>query len=120
MPLFLAATGLVMLAGRLLSGETSRWDAGAAGTLAYAIVFPNALGYVLWEWAMRKGDVALLAAASYALPLVSTLFACWLLQTPVHSNLLVGALLVVTGAVLSRSGVVEKAQAVCGAGRSDV
>ncbi|MFH0909990.1 MAG: EamA family transporter [Planctomycetota bacterium] len=91
------------------TGEVSTWDRGILLPLAYYIVFPTSLGYLFWEIGMKKGDLALLGAASYFLPLGSMLFACRYLGVPLGWNLLAGAVLLVGGAVLSKKGIAERA-----------
>ena len=107
-PVFHGVTGLVFLAARFLVGETSQWSASVAWPLVYATVFPTALGYVLWETGMTRGDKTFVSAASYLLPIGSVLFACWYLRVAPGANLLVGCVLVVAGAVLSKRGIVEE------------
>ena len=73
--LFVPVTGLVLLVMRLLSNEPTVWNARAvaeAGLLGGI----TALAYALWDLAMRKGDLVLVATGSYLTPLLSTLVGC--------------------------------------------
>jgi drug/metabolite transporter (DMT)-like permease len=106
-PLFLLATGAIFLAARFWKAEVWRWEPSVAGLLVYASVFPSALGYCLWEAGMRRGSLPVLGAASYLLPVTSTLFTCWYLHVPATADLLIGSTVVVAGAVLSRKAIVE-------------
>lgn len=107
-PVFHGVTGVVFLAARFLAGETSQWSAAVAPALVYATVFPTALGYVLWETGMTRGDKTFVSAASYLLPVASVLFACWYLRVAAGANLLVGCALVVAGAVLSKISIADE------------
>jgi drug/metabolite transporter (DMT)-like permease len=42
--------------------------------LIYTIIFPTALGYILWNVAMKKGNKDLVVSASFMLPFFSVLF----------------------------------------------
>jgi drug/metabolite transporter (DMT)-like permease len=102
---FLLATGLLSAGARFAAGEVWQWQASLAAPLIYAAVFPSAVAYALWETAMRRGDVTLLGAASYLLPLASTAFSCWYLGVAPRGSLFAGAVLVMAGAVLSKCAI---------------
>ena len=55
----------------------------------------------LWDNAMRHGNVAAVAAASYFTPLLSTLISCLYLAVVPGPKLLIGCVAVITGSVLS-------------------
>jgi len=42
--------------------------------LIYTIIFPTALGYILWNVAMKKGNKDLVVSTSFILPFLSVLF----------------------------------------------
>ena len=106
-PLFMLAAGAVGLVLRFATHETSTWSGAVALQLAYSLVFPTATSYLLWDLAVRKGNLPLLGAASYLLPIASTAFAGWFLAEPLGWNLLGGCVLVSIGAVLCKVGVEE-------------
>jgi len=110
-PLFHLVTGVLWLVVGWVGNRHAAWDAGLAPLLAYATIFPAALGYIFWEIGMRRGDQTLLASCSYGIPLVSTLFSCWYLKVPPGAPLLAGSLLVMAGALLSRRGIVPAREA---------
>ncbi|MBI4677522.1 MAG: aromatic amino acid DMT transporter YddG [Elusimicrobia bacterium] len=76
------------------------WTAGAAAE-ALGLGLATAVGYECWESAMRRGDVTLVAAASYFTPLLSTLFSCLYLGVRPGASLWAGCGLVVAGSLLS-------------------
>ena len=76
------------------------WTPAAAGE-ALALGLATAAGYECWEASMRKGDVALVAAASYFTPLLSTIFSCLYLGVRPGTGLWAGCGLVVAGSLLS-------------------
>lgn len=55
--------------------ETWVWPAGFAGWLAVVLlgVFPTGLAFYVWDLGMKRGDIQVLGAASYATPVISTL-----------------------------------------------
>ncbi|MBI4878630.1 MAG: aromatic amino acid DMT transporter YddG [Planctomycetes bacterium] len=108
--LFLPASGLVLLALCLLHPEEGAFTARACAE-AGVLGFFTAAGYVLWDHAMRKGDVVLVAACSYFTPLLATLVACAYLRVAPGAWFWAGCLLVVVGSFLTWSAVTERARA---------
>lgn len=106
-PLFLLASGLVLALLRLFSVETSRWTAQAGLELAYMALFPGMLAYILWDVAVRKGKIILVAALSYITPLLSTVISALILGITPGPSLWLGAFLVFCGAVICKYSVVE-------------
>jgi drug/metabolite transporter (DMT)-like permease len=99
-PLFVLATGVVLGALRLLFPEASRFSPQAILELSFVAVLPTLLAYVLWDAAVRHGDLPLLAALSCLTPLLSTGIAVIWLRVPVGPTLWLACFLVVTGAGL--------------------
>jgi drug/metabolite transporter (DMT)-like permease len=100
-PLYHMLTGLVAFIAAMLGGEEIHLGLELLPELAYVTVFPTAIGYLWWETGMKYGRDRLLNVVSYALPVSSTLFACWYLQVALSLHLLMGSLAVFTGAYLS-------------------
>jgi drug/metabolite transporter (DMT)-like permease len=106
-PLFLLASGLVFLLLRFLGNEPWQWSAELLFPLAYMVVFPAWLGYLLWDIAMQRGDMTLVTAFSYFTPLLSTLISLLVLQVAPSPLLGLAALLVTAGAVVSKWSIIE-------------
>jgi len=101
-PLFVLATGAGMGAMRLALGGPWRWAPGAIAPLILTALGPALLGYVLWDLAMRRGHVTLVASAAYLTPLLSTGISCAVLGVLPGANLWLGCGLVAAGAVLCK------------------
>ncbi len=101
-PLFAMASGLVLtvLALVLPSATAAHWSGRAIAELAFMAVFPALVAYSLWDAAMRRGNATLVAAASYAIPLVSTGISCIYLSVTQGPMLWIACGLVIAGAVL--------------------
>ncbi len=95
---FILATGVTLLALRYAAHEASSWKPQAI-LEALALGGITALAYWLWDFAMRKGDVLLVAAASYFTPLLSTFFSCAYLRVAPEPRVWLGCLLVVAGSI---------------------
>jgi drug/metabolite transporter (DMT)-like permease len=106
-PLFLLASGLVVLPFRFVLREASSWSPRVAGEFLYMAVFVTVVAYVSWDWAMRKGDMVLVAALSYFTPLLSTLFSAVYLAVVPGPAIWVASVLVIAGAALCRLAVVD-------------
>ena len=98
--LFIPATGLVLLGLRFTMVESTNWDLQALGE-ASGLAATTTLGYILWEAAMRKGNLLLVVACSYFTPLLSTFVSCFYLRVPPSPILWIGCLLLVFGSLIS-------------------
>jgi len=105
--LFLPATGLVLLALRFVVDEPTDWRLRSVGE-ASALAAMTALAYVLWDVAMRKGNLLLVVACSYFTPLLSTVVSCVYLQVSPGPKLWIGCLLLVSGSLITWSSVSDR------------
>jgi drug/metabolite transporter (DMT)-like permease len=103
--LFFLIVAVIAAGVRFAAHEHSMPSATVMMPVLYAGLVPAGIGYLLWEIGMKRGDITLLASASYLLALTSTLFTCWYLHVALGANLLIGALLTVVGALLTNRGV---------------
>jgi drug/metabolite transporter (DMT)-like permease len=106
MPVFLLASGAVLVLLRACHVEHSVWTARVVGEAAYMAIFPTLLAYVCWDTAARRGNLPLVAALSYLTPLLSVLVSSLYLNLPVPPQLWLAGTLVVGGAGLCRMSVV--------------
>ncbi len=97
---FIAATGVVLVLLRLVWREQSAWSGRAALEVA-VLGGVTGLAYVLWDAAMRKGNLLLVAACSYLTPLLSTLVSCAYLHVAPSGQLWAGCGLLVVGSLVS-------------------
>ncbi len=104
-PVFALATGLLFAVVRTAGGESSQWDPSVAAPLGFLAVFVSGLCYLFWDVGVRKGDLVLLGACSYGLPVAATLVSCAWLGRPLTAWLAAGSVLVAGGAVLCRLGI---------------
>ena len=106
-PLFMLATGGVLLVTRLFCTEPTLWSwrvAAEALFMSLATVF----AYVFWDMAMRRGDVVFVAACSYFIPLFSTLVSCLYLRISPGLSLWVGCGMIVLGSLISWASVSDR------------
>jgi drug/metabolite transporter (DMT)-like permease len=76
----------------------------ALWNVIYLGVFPGALSYALWAWALSKLPVATVVSFLYLVPPLATLLAwLWLGEVP-PSFALIGGLLALCGVVLANAG----------------
>ena len=107
MELFVPATGLVLLALCCTVTEHTDWSLHALGE-ATGLAAITALGYVLWEAAMRKGNLLLVVACSYFAPLLSTVVSSVYLKVSPSPKLWVGCLLLVSGSLTTWRSVSDR------------
>lgn len=97
--LFLPITAMVLL---LICGffhEPRRWD---FRSLLEVLFLGGAtyVAYALWDHAMRKGDMVMVAVGSYLTPLFSTIVSCFYLAVVPGITLWVGCGILIIGSVL--------------------
>jgi drug/metabolite transporter (DMT)-like permease len=98
------ATAVLLPWAPQLVSEMAVAPAGAVAAAAYMGVFPTAIGFTAWAYALRRMDAGRLTATTYAVPAVSVLLS-WLLlaEIPTVYGLLGGAICLV-GVAISRRG----------------
>lgn len=106
-PIFLLLSGVVLGMIRLFTPEQSHWSFSTLGGLLYMACCPGMIAYVLWDHAMRKGKVILLASLSYLTPILSTICSILVLQIPAGPILWLGVVLVFLGAYLCKQSVTD-------------
>lgn len=85
-----------------MSGGIANADAfGWASVVLGALVFGGA--YVAWNYGISRGNMTLLAIASYFTPVLSCLFAAAWLGAPLGKNLLLGVAVLVAGSIMTWS-----------------
>lgn len=99
---FMAATALMAFVVHE-TFETTVWP---EGTLAWAAVAALGLGplgaaFFLWDHGVKRGDIRVLGAASYAAPLISTLLLVAFGRGEASGRVGIALLLIVGGAVLA-------------------
>jgi len=105
-PLFMLATAAIFGLARPFVLEPSDWSLRPILELLFLSIGPN-LGYFLWDAAMRRGDILLVATCSYFTPLLSTLVTCLYLGATARPKLWTGCVLVIAGAVICKRSVRE-------------
>jgi drug/metabolite transporter (DMT)-like permease len=107
-PLFLLASGLVVLPLRLVFPETTTWSPRVVAELLYMAMFVTVVAYAFWDHAMRRGNVVLVASVSYFTPVLSTVFSAAYLGVVPGPAIWLACGLVVVGAAICRLAVVER------------
>lgn len=98
--LFLILTAFTFAVMMVLGDERAQWSRAAAGEAVF-LGLATFAGYRWWDYAMRRGDAGLVAAASYLTPLLSTLTGCLYLGVMPGSRLWIGCVVLIAGSVLS-------------------
>jgi drug/metabolite transporter (DMT)-like permease len=106
-PLFLLASGLVLVGLHVLFPERTQWTSQSVLELAYMAIFPTIFAYAFWDVAMRRGNAILVASISYLTPLLSIIIGSAYLGVRTGWNLWAGCLLVVAGSVTCKLSVEE-------------
>jgi drug/metabolite transporter (DMT)-like permease len=113
-PVFIAVTGVLVLALRLaFREETGPLGLKVILEVLFMAVFSGFLGYTFWDTAMRRGNLTLVIALSYFTPVISTVVACVYLTRKAPSwQLWAGCALVTLGAFVSKGAIAEPPAAV--------
>jgi len=105
--IFLSITAGVLLVLSLFADEPREWSFRAIGE-AVVLGLATYSAYRLWDLAMRRGNVLLVAACSYLTPLFSTLVSCLYLAVVPPQQLWWGCLFLIAGSILSWLSVAGK------------
>ena len=98
--LFLPLMTILLLPVWVLNDGHREWSGRA---VAEAVFLGGATyaAYALWDHAMRRGRIILVAAASYLTPLLSTIVSCFYLTVVPGPKLWIGCSILVLGSILS-------------------
>jgi drug/metabolite transporter (DMT)-like permease len=99
-PFFMLATGVLLFFLRPLHPEKTLWSLRAVLEMSF-MSLATVTAYVSWDIAMRKGNVVLVAACSYFIPLFSTLVSSLYLQITPGLTLWLGCGLIILGSLIS-------------------
>ncbi len=106
-PLFMVATGLVLLTVRLSLTERSLWTFRGFAELIF-MSLATVFSYTFWDIAMRKGDIVLVTAASYFIPFFSTLASSLYLGITAGFRLWVGCGCIILGSLISWASISDR------------
>ena len=83
--------------------ETTVWPAGATQWAAVALLglLPVGAAFFAWDYGVKRGDIQILGAASYASPLLSTLVLVLADKAEFTAPVILACLLITFGAVLA-------------------
>jgi drug/metabolite transporter (DMT)-like permease len=83
--------------------EPTVWPATSSQWLAIALLglLPLGIAFYTWDYGVKKGDIMVLGAASYAAPLLSTLVLLAAGFAAFHWTIALACLLITTGAVIA-------------------
>lgn len=98
--MFLPVTAALLLLISCFCDEPRNWSPRSLAEVLF-LGIATCGAYTLWDAAMRKGKIVMVAAASYLTPLLSTIVSCIYLSVVPGSRLWVGCGLLVMGSLLS-------------------
>ncbi len=98
--LFLPVTALLLILISIVLDEPRQWSVRALAEALFLGIATYA-GYMLWDNAMRKGNVVLVAAVSYMTPFLSTVVSSLYLAVVPGVRLWIGCGVLILGSVLS-------------------
>jgi drug/metabolite transporter (DMT)-like permease len=99
---FCAATAVLSALCHLMLEQTV-WPEGATQWLAVAGLglMPVGAAFYAWDHGVKRGNIQVLGAASYAAPLLSTLILIAAGRTPATATIIAACLLITAGAALA-------------------
>lgn len=103
-PFFMVATGLILLLIRVFFPERSLWTLRSLAEVLF-MSLATLSSYTLWDLAMRKGDMVLVAASSYFIPFFSTLVSSLYLGITASLRLWFGCGCIILGSLISWASV---------------
>lgn len=108
-PVFMLASGLLLLGAGVFFPAPACWSGTALAELAAMVLLPCIAAYMLWERAMRRGDLVLVASFAYLAPVLSTVCTGWYLGVKLPFGIWGAAALIMAGAWIARKAITEHA-----------
>jgi drug/metabolite transporter (DMT)-like permease len=87
-----------------LAGELPDADASAIGWMVYLGIFPTALAFTTWAFALTRTGAGRMAATTYLVPPLSVLLGWLLLEESPPALALVGGAFCLVGVIVARRG----------------
>jgi drug/metabolite transporter (DMT)-like permease len=84
-----------------LAGRLPELDGGAVAWLLYLGLFPTAIAFTTWAYALARTPAGRLAATTYLVPPLTAAFAWWLLGEAPTGRALVGGVISLLGVVVA-------------------
>jgi drug/metabolite transporter (DMT)-like permease len=106
-PFFMMATGIILLFIRFFFAEQSLWTLRSVAEVLF-MSLATLFSYIFWDLAMRKGDMVLVAASSYFIPLLSTLVSSLYLGITAGLRLWMGCGCIILGSLISWASVSDR------------
>ncbi len=99
-PLLLIVSGLMLEILALIFQEKSAWDGKTVIEISILSLFPCVISYILWDTAMRKGNIILVTSFAYLSPIFSTILTGLYLGVTLVMGVWIACALVIAGAVI--------------------
>jgi drug/metabolite transporter (DMT)-like permease len=99
----MASGGVMLLIGALIIGEFNRplhVSMHAAVALAYLIIAGSLVGFTAFVWLLYRMSSTKVTSYAYVNPVVALAIGYWLGGESIHSNTLIGSLLVLVSVVI--------------------
>ena len=97
---FIPITAIILLAICCFIDESRVWSSRSFSEVLFLGV-ATYVAYALWDNGMRRGNIVMIAAASYLTPFLSTVVSCLYLAVVPDTRLWVGCCVLILGSVLS-------------------
>lgn len=109
---FCAATALLALICHM-AFETTVWPAGAMQWAAVALLglLPVGAAFFAWDFGVKRGNIQILGAASYASPLLSTIVLVLAGKAQFTTSVILACVLITSGAVLASKDMIVDTKA---------
>jgi drug/metabolite transporter (DMT)-like permease len=93
-----------------MSLEVTVWPAAPEQWMAIFLLglFPLGIGFYTWDHGVKKGDIMVLGAASYAAPLLSTLVLLAFGYATFHWAIALACVLITLGAIIAAKDMILK------------
>ena len=107
-PLLLIVSGIMLEILAVGFQEKSVWNTTAIIELSILALFPCVFAYILWDAAMRKGNMILVTSFAYLTPLFSIILTGLYLGVIIVAGVWFACALVITGAVICNFSIKRK------------
>jgi len=100
--IYMVASGIILGLIALFKNEPKNFSSGIIAQIIYAAIVVTCMANIMWNMAIKHGNMLVVVLASNFLPIISTVMTALMLGIPITLPIIMGSLLVVAGTYWSK------------------
>lgn len=100
--IYMLVSGIILGIIALNVDEPRNFSVSISGQVLYAAIVVSSIANVMWNSAIKKGNMLVVVLASNFLPIISTVMTAWMLGVKITVPIIIGSAFVVAGTLFSK------------------